>query len=89
MGRLDRLVQSDQPNIPRDRPLDIDALLRKANEIFVDHNRDMGTIVLECCASGRKCDGARGLCRHLYDSAPAGEFGTSHYIIKAMIMMFT
>ncbi|XGW13918.1 hypothetical protein V3C99_000306 [Haemonchus contortus] len=39
LGRLDRLVQSDQPNIPRDRPLDIDVLLRKANELFVKHNR--------------------------------------------------
>ncbi|EYC02723.1 hypothetical protein Y032_0098g3092 [Ancylostoma ceylanicum] len=89
LGRLDKLVQSEEPNIPRDRPLDVDAVLRKANAIFVEHNREMGTIVLECCASGKQCDGARGLCRHLYDSAPAGEYGTSHYIIKAMINMFT
>ncbi|ETN86560.1 phosphorylase kinase alpha/beta [Necator americanus] len=89
LGRLDKLVQSEEPNIPRDRPLDVDALLRAANALFVQHNREMGTIVLECCASGKQCDGARGLCRHLYDSAPAGEYGTSHYIIKAMINLFT
>ncbi|KHJ86585.1 hypothetical protein OESDEN_13658 [Oesophagostomum dentatum] len=38
LGRLDKVVQSEEPNIPRDRPLDVDALLRKANEIFVQHN---------------------------------------------------
>lgn len=65
------------------------SFLTKCVHTRYSFQRDMGTIVLECCASGRKCDGARGLCRHLYDSAPAGEFGTSHYIIKAMIMMFT
>ncbi|VDM61159.1 unnamed protein product [Angiostrongylus costaricensis] len=89
LGRLDRVVQCDEPKIPTDRPLDIDFVLRKANDIFVQHNREMGTIVLECCGSGNICDGARGICRHLYDSAPAGEYGTSHYFIKAMIEMFT
>ncbi|KAE9419761.1 hypothetical protein Angca_005880 [Angiostrongylus cantonensis] len=89
LGRLDRIVQCDEPKIPTDRPLDIDSVLRKANDIFVQHNREMGTIVLECCGSGNICDGARGICRHLYDSAPAGEYGTSHYFIKAMIEMFT
>ncbi|KJH46429.1 hypothetical protein DICVIV_07503 [Dictyocaulus viviparus] len=89
LGRLDRLIQCDHPKIPTDRPLDIDSLLKKANDIFVEHNREMGTIVLECCASGKMCDGARGICRHLYDSAPAGEYGTSHYFIKAMISTFT
>ncbi|KAJ1368656.1 hypothetical protein KIN20_029888 [Parelaphostrongylus tenuis] len=89
LGRLDRLVQCDEPKIPMDRPLDIDDVLRKTNEIFIQHNREMGTIVLECCASGNICDGARGICRHLYDSAPAGEYGTSHYFIKAMIELFT
>ncbi|VDK58326.1 unnamed protein product [Cylicostephanus goldi] len=104
LGKIDKLVQSEQPNFPRDRPLDIDTVLHKANDIFVEHNcpirsvaveiltrltRELGTIVLECCASGKQCDGARGLCRHLYDSAPAGEFGTSHYLIRAMIIMYT
>uniref|UniRef100_A0A1I7XSK7 Phosphorylase b kinase regulatory subunit n=1 Tax=Heterorhabditis bacteriophora TaxID=37862 RepID=A0A1I7XSK7_HETBA len=89
LGRLDKLMQSEEPRIPHDRPLDVDALLRMANTIFVEHNKDLGTIVLDCCASGRQCDGARGICQHLYDSAPAGEYGSSHYLIKAMINAFT
>lgn len=48
----------------------------------------MATIVLECCGGGKPCDGAHNICKHLYDSAPAGEFGTAHYIIRAMMEIF-
>lgn len=48
----------------------------------------MSTIVLECCASGNNCNGARGICKHFYDSAPAGEYGTTHYLIKALFEIF-
>lgn len=48
----------------------------------------MGTIVMECCASGRRCEGAQGVCKHFYDSAPAGEYGTAHYLIKALMEIF-
>jgi hypothetical protein len=33
----------------------------------------METVVMECCASGKSCNSARGLCQHFFDSAPAGE----------------
>ena len=62
---------------------------------------EMGTIVMECCGSGEPCDSARGICRHFYDTAPAGEFGTvnfydlstpsylkAHYIIRALMDIF-
>lgn len=38
LGRLEKLVLLEQPNIPRDRPLDVDHILHVANQIFVDHN---------------------------------------------------
>jgi hypothetical protein len=28
------------------------------------------------------------VCRHFYDSAPAGEYGTAHYFIRAMMEIF-
>jgi len=35
-----------------------------------------------------QCDGARGICKHFYDSAPAGEYGTAHYFVKALMQLF-
>lgn len=89
LGRLEKLVLLEEPNIPRDVPLNVDDIIVTANNIFVQHNKELETIVLECCGSGKKCDGARGVCKHFYDSAPAGEFGTSHYIIRAMMQLYT
>ncbi|CAI5445547.1 unnamed protein product [Caenorhabditis angaria] len=89
IGRIEKLVLLEEPNVPRDRPFDVDSVIHLANRIFVEHNKQMETIVLECCGSGKKCDGARGICKHFYDSAPAGEYGTSHYIIRALMQLFT
>ncbi len=50
----------------------------------------MDTVVADCCggAGGKRCDGARGICRYFYDTAPAGEFGTAHYLIRALMQVF-
>ncbi|GMS89003.1 hypothetical protein PENTCL1PPCAC_11178 [Pristionchus entomophagus] len=87
VGRLEKLT-TEYSTIPSDRPIDIDNIIQRANAIFVDQNRQMETEVLDCCGTGVKCDGARGICKHLYDSAPAGEYGTSHYIIKSLCSFF-
>uniref|UniRef100_A0A0N5ABP1 Phosphorylase b kinase regulatory subunit n=1 Tax=Syphacia muris TaxID=451379 RepID=A0A0N5ABP1_9BILA len=89
MNKLECLLKTDRLNIPKDRPLDVDSVVHRANKIFVEHNRQMETIVLECCAGGHLCNGAQGICQHFYDSAPAGEFGTAHYLIKALMEIFT
>uniref|UniRef100_A0A183U3U9 Phosphorylase b kinase regulatory subunit n=1 Tax=Toxocara canis TaxID=6265 RepID=A0A183U3U9_TOXCA len=85
LGKMDILLKTDRPNIPHDHAFDVDAVVKRANKIFVEHNRQMETIVMECCASGKRCDGAQGMCQHFYDSAPAGEYGTAHYLIKALM----
>ena len=82
LGHLNHLVM-DEPKIPTDSAFNVERVVYKANELFVEHNKSMGTIVLECCGSGRPCDSAHNICKHFYDSAPAGEFGTAHYIIRA------
>lgn len=62
----------------------------------------MGTIVMECCGEFNSCNAARGLCKHFYDSAPgkllnklcikhsnlAGEYGSCHYLIRALLEIF-
>ncbi|KAI6214945.1 Phosphorylase b kinase regulatory subunit [Aphelenchoides besseyi] len=88
MRRLEQLLLG-KPQITSDRPFNVDQVLWRANHIFCEHNREMNTLVMECCASGMLCKSARGLCKHFYDSAPAGEFGTAHYMIKALIDIFT
>ena len=41
-----------------------------------------------CCVSSRKdvsrCRGARGICKHFYDSAPVGQYGTVPYITRGL-----
>ncbi|KAI1724682.1 glycosyl hydrolases family 15 domain-containing protein [Ditylenchus destructor] len=88
MGRLDKIILAE-PKIPTDRPFEIERVVEGGNKIFVEQNKMMGTIVLDCCASQRPCDGARGICKHFYDTAPAGEFGTAHCFIKAIMDIFS
>ncbi|VDN04441.1 unnamed protein product [Thelazia callipaeda] len=85
LNRMDSLLKTNNPNICHDQPFEVDSVLHEANKLFVEHNKYMETIVMECCGSGKHCDGAQGLCQHFYDSAPAGEYGTAHYLIKALM----
>ncbi|EJD73823.1 hypothetical protein LOAG_18780 [Loa loa] len=88
LSRMDRLLKMDNPNIPHDQPFVVDSVIHRANKLFVEHNKKMETIVMECCGSWKRCDGAQGMCQHFYDSAPAGEYGTAHYLIKALMDIF-
>uniref|UniRef100_A0A915PCW6 Phosphorylase b kinase regulatory subunit n=1 Tax=Setaria digitata TaxID=48799 RepID=A0A915PCW6_9BILA len=88
LNRMDNLLKMDNPNIPCNHPFVVDSVVHEANKLFVEHNRQMETTVMECCGSGKRCDGAQGLCQHFYDSAPAGEYGTAHYLIKALMDIF-
>uniref|UniRef100_A0A0K0F7E7 Phosphorylase b kinase regulatory subunit n=1 Tax=Strongyloides venezuelensis TaxID=75913 RepID=A0A0K0F7E7_STRVS len=87
LGNVDKLIQC-APRIDHSQPFELDRIVRVANALFVEHNREMNTIVMECCGSNNFCDGARGICQYFYDSAPAGEYGTAHYMIKALMDLF-
>ncbi|KAE9554474.1 hypothetical protein FO519_002285 [Halicephalobus sp. NKZ332] len=87
MSHLEHLLMAT-PKIPKDQPFEVDLVVHKANQLFVEHNKKLETIVLECCGRGKPCDSARSICQHFYDTAPAGEFGTAHYIIKALMDIF-
>uniref|UniRef100_A0A158Q7D1 Phosphorylase b kinase regulatory subunit n=1 Tax=Elaeophora elaphi TaxID=1147741 RepID=A0A158Q7D1_9BILA len=88
LSRMNSLLKLDNPNIPHDQSFVVDTVVHRANKLFVEHNKQMETIVMECCGSGKRCDGAQGMCQHFYDSAPAGEYGTAHYLIKALMDIF-
>ncbi|KAM3724221.1 putative phosphorylase b kinase regulatory subunit alpha [Dirofilaria immitis] len=88
LSRMNSLLKLDNPNIPLYQPFVVDSIVQRANKLFVEHNKQMETIVMECCGSGKRCDGAKGMCQHFYDSAPAGEYGTAHYLIKALMDIF-
>jgi hypothetical protein len=66
-----------EPKIPIDKPFEVDSVIELANLLFVEHNVAMETIVLECCGNGNFCNGARGVCKHFYDTPPAGFFSFS------------
>lgn len=36
VGRMDKVM--DSAKVPYDKPLDIDAILHRANDIFINHN---------------------------------------------------
>ncbi|KAK0418134.1 hypothetical protein QR680_013390 [Steinernema hermaphroditum] len=102
IGQLEKILKCP-PVVRCDRSFEVDSVVVRANRLFVEHNVDslisslitpcvfqakMDTIVMECCGDGNPCDGAQGMCKHFYDSAPAGEFGTAHYMIRALMDIF-
>lgn len=38
MNRMDSLLKTEHPNIPRDRPFEVDSVVQRANKLFVEHN---------------------------------------------------
>ena len=49
MAHMRPLLRSE-PIVPyTDRPFEVDAILKDANRLFVEHNISMDTVVVECC----------------------------------------
>ncbi|KFD63405.1 hypothetical protein M514_24426, partial [Trichuris suis] len=67
-----------------------DSLVIRANEIFlIDQRALKGDALGCCCGEGKKgsCGGAYGICRHFYDSAPSGRYGTITYICRGLVAL--
>lgn len=69
--------------------IEVELLVHKANQIFLeDQGLSNGDATL-CCAKGAErgaalvCGGAAAVCQHLYDSAPSGSYGTMTYLARA------
>ncbi|VEN63546.1 unnamed protein product [Callosobruchus maculatus] len=75
--------------------IQVEYLVHKANELFLDDQMKCEGDATLCCAKpkemretsrlgGLLCGGAAGICQHFYDSAPSGCFGTMTYLTRAI-----
>ncbi|XP_022828874.1 probable phosphorylase b kinase regulatory subunit alpha isoform X4 [Spodoptera litura] len=70
--------------------IEVESLVHRANQIFLDDQmRCNGDATLCCAKEGSRggslvCGGAAGVCQHLYDSAPSGSYGTMTYLARAV-----
>ncbi|KRX81673.1 putative phosphorylase b kinase regulatory subunit alpha [Trichinella sp. T6] len=65
----------------------VDQIVHKANEFFLSDQKEANGDAVMCCAKSNKdpCGGTNGICRHFYDSAPSGRYGTITYMCRAVI----
>ncbi|CAH1964742.1 unnamed protein product [Acanthoscelides obtectus] len=75
--------------------IQVEYLVHKANELFLDDQMKCEGDATLCCAKpkemretsrlgGLLCGGAAGICQHFYDSAPSGCYGTMTYLTRAI-----
>ena len=68
--------------------IDIEAIVGQANQIFLRDQIEYDGDATLCCAKGEipkvqnNMCGSAGICRHFYDSAPSGQYGTMCYIVR-------
>jgi len=71
-----------------DDTIDLAQIVTEANRLFLEEQRQYGGDATLCCVSNRRdvprCRGARGICKHFYDSAPVGQYGTVPYITRGL-----
>ncbi|PZC75659.1 hypothetical protein B5X24_HaOG205766 [Helicoverpa armigera] len=70
--------------------IEVESLVHRANQIFLDDQTCCNGDATLCCAkestrgTALVCGGAAGVCQHLYDSAPSGSYGTMTYLARAV-----
>ncbi|XP_013379193.1 probable phosphorylase b kinase regulatory subunit alpha [Lingula anatina] len=86
--------QDTQAKINLSFVIPIDRIVNEANDIFIQDQAVANGDATLCCASEARhgeheaaCGGARGICQHLYDSAPSGRFGSMTYLARAVAQM--
>jgi phosphorylase kinase alpha/beta subunit len=61
----------------------VEDIVRAANALFLeDQRKQEGDALLCCVGQPGQCGGAAGICRHFYDSAPSGPWGTMAYLVR-------
>ncbi|XP_050302994.1 probable phosphorylase b kinase regulatory subunit alpha isoform X1 [Anthonomus grandis grandis] len=75
--------------------LQIEYLVHRANELFLQDQMSCNGDATLCCAKPKDqrettntgsllCGGAAYICQHFYDSAPSGSYGTMTYLTRAV-----
>ncbi|GLV35729.1 uncharacterized protein CBL_01120 [Carabus blaptoides fortunei] len=75
--------------------IQVEHLVHRANQIFLDDQMKCNGDATLCCAKpkeqretsltgGLLCGGAAYICQHFYDSAPSGSYGTMTYLTRAV-----
>lgn len=77
--------------------IQIEYLVHRANELFLEDQMHCDGDATLCCAKpkeqrettnagGLLCGGAAYICQHFYDSAPSGAYGTMTYLTRAIAL---
>lgn len=78
------ILAEKEPNFYLNELIHIDRIVEKANQTFLQEQTKSNGDATLCCASGKKCPGARGVCEHFYDLAPSGRYGSMNYLFKSI-----
>eukprot|EP00795_Rhopilema_esculentum_P000411 gene411-10079_t len=66
----------------------IDQIVADANKLFLEHQKECQGDASLCCAKDGfypVCGATNQICRHFYDSAPSGSYGTMTYFAQAIL----
>ncbi|CAK9304381.1 unnamed protein product [Gordionus sp. m RMFG-2023] len=66
--------------------IDMDKIVQKANQIFLNDQKKVDGDATLCCAGSKplSCGGVEGICQIFYDSAPSGKYGTISYMCRSL-----
>lgn len=81
------MLAQNEPRFYLNEIIVIDDIVIRANELFLQEQIKFNGDATLCCAIGKKCPSARGICEHFYDLAPSGRFGSMNYLFKALTQL--
>jgi phosphorylase kinase alpha/beta subunit len=82
------MLAFNEPRFYLNEIIIIDSIVERANELFLKEQLKYNGDATLCCASGKRCTGARNICEHFYDLAPSGRYGSMNYLFKSIIQLF-
>ncbi|CAF0780748.1 unnamed protein product [Brachionus calyciflorus] len=81
------MLAQNEPRFFLNEIIIIDNIVNRANELFLQEQVKSDGDATLCCAIGKRCPSARGICEHFYDLAPSGRYGSMNYLFKALTQL--